>query len=492
MKDVILKAMLLFSPFVLVGWLLWRDADPDGVRTLSYTVGDSSPYVNSLLPGERVREVEEGDRGAYQTVVDEPVYFSVEAPGEEYTDVRVELHFDPQDQPIVELGGLADLRAYAFDFRPMSNAILEELDWTKETLSSDGVMTTLFARDEIKATIDDFLSHPPERSSIATYRATFPTSYRMADYEPLGHKQHLDVSLRGSHEIITYIDGEHVRFSIHYSDVNRTYGADEAIIRVWNEDGVLMLEDVHQDDGNVSEDQTSTNDGAYFFSNHWDEGVYRIELSGTSDIIWREIDTTLRYVTFKNRLYIGDDVGYLAEPRATSFVTNSSRLTVETFHAESPDEIMLEGEAYAIPETHVRQVIETPDVSLVDGSVSVGDIKMTGDGKFALSSDMFFDPDPVSLTPFIDLDDVAYIYATTAVPSTEDGWRTADATFSLASLEKENGAYKFALSLPGLDELGTTIDVHAIELTFTKPAVSWGEALYNEARAFWRALRDVL
>ncbi|KKW30029.1 MAG: hypothetical protein UY72_C0025G0005 [Candidatus Uhrbacteria bacterium GW2011_GWD2_52_7] len=485
MKTVFLKAVILIAPVVLLGWLFIRDADPDGVRTIRYTVGDSSPYVNSLLPGERVLDVEEGDRGAFQTVVDEPVYFSVEAPGEGYADVRVAVEFDPNDQPIVELGALTDLRAYAFDFRPMSNAILENLDWSSQSISNDGTLTTLFARDEVRASIDDFLNNPPERSAIATYRTTFPTAYRMADYEPLGYMRHLDVSLRGSHEIVTYADGEHVRFSIKYSDVNRTYGADEVVVRVWNEDGVLMLEDVHHDDGNVSEDQTSTSDAAYFFSYGWDEGVYRIELSGTSDIIWRTIDTTLRYVTFKNRLYIGDDVGYLAEPRATTFVTNSSRITVETFHAESPDEVILEGTAYAIPETHVRQVIEMPDAPLVDGSVSAGDIKMTGDGKFALASDMFFDPDPVALT-------AAYIYANTAVPAWQDGWRVADATFSLASLATENGAYKFALSLPGLEELGSTVDVHAVTLTFTKPATSWGAALYSQARAFWHALTNLL
>ena len=355
MKDAIIKSVLLVAPLLLVGWLLIRDADPDGVRTVRYTVGNASPYVNSLLPGERVLEVEEDDRGAFQTVVDEPVYFSVEAPGEGYIDVHVAVEFDPNDQPIVELGALTDLRAYAFDFRPMSNAILENLDWSSQSISNNGTLLTVFARDEIRASVDDFLNNPPERSAIATYRTTFPTAYRMADYKPLGHTRNLDVSLRGSHEIVTYLDDEDVRFEIKYSDVNRTYGADEVVIRVWNEEGTLMLEDVHQDDGNISEDQTSTSDGAYFFSYGWDEGVYRIELSGTSDIIWRKIDTTLRYVTFKNRLYIGDDVGYLAEPRATSFVTNSSRTTVETFHAESPDELILEGTAYVIPDERAFQ-----------------------------------------------------------------------------------------------------------------------------------------
>lgn len=492
MKNAFVKLVIIAAPIVIIGGLALRDADSDGSRVVRYVVGESSPYVNSMLPSDRVGEVRETENGAAQAVTSEPTYFSVEPPGEGYEQVRVELAFDPNEQPIVELGALADLRSYAFDFRPMSNAILETLDWPQLTLASDGVQTKLFSREPVKATIEDFLANPPERSAIATYRATFPTPYRKANYTPLGGMRHLTTSLRGSHTILTYVKNEDVNVTLSYADVNRTFGADDVSVSIWSEDGTLMTQESIADDNNTSEDQVPLTGTLTLRGSDWSEGVYRIELSGTSDIMWRTIDTSLRYVTFKNTLYLGDDVGYRDGDIPHDFVSNADRLTVETFHAESPDEITLNSLAFVIPETHVRQVIDAPKLNFITGHVDAGDIKMTADGKFALAADMFFDPDPVPLTPFTDYDNVSYIYATVAAPTTERGWRTADTTFDLAPLALENGAYKFAISAPGLDELGTTIDIHAIEFTFTKPPISLAQAIYNEARLFWHALKDLL
>ncbi|MCR4311890.1 MAG: hypothetical protein NUV56_01265, partial [Candidatus Uhrbacteria bacterium] len=361
MRNFVITLVIIFAPIALVGGLVLHHADADGVRTIRYVVDESSPYVKSLLPSERVEAVRDTAAGAAQSIIDEPVYFSVEAPGEGYEQVRVELAFDPHEQPIVELGALTDVQAYAFDFRPMANSILEHLEWPRLTLASDGVQTVLFSRDEVKATVEDFLLHPPERSEIATYRATFPTPYRMENYRPLGATRHITTSLRGSHEFLTYVKDENVQLSVTYSDVNRTYGPDEGTLRVWSEDGTLMAEQPIVDDRNVTEDQASSSATLRLTGRAWAEGVYRVEMSGTSDIIWRSIDTTLRYVTFKNRLYIGDDVGYLAEPRATAFVTNAHRVTLETFHAESPDEAVFGGKHFVIPETHTKVVVEVPD-----------------------------------------------------------------------------------------------------------------------------------
>lgn len=489
MKSLFAKIIIILVPALALGILAYHDVSPNGERAVRYEMGERSPFVFSPLPSERVSDVVESDAGAYVTMVDEPVYISVEPPGSDYESVRVELAFDPHDQPIVELGGLVDIQAYAFDFRPMANGILERLDWPRVAESQDGMQTVLFAREEVNAAIDDFLAFPPERSAIATYRASLTTPYRMEDYMPLGSTRHVDVSLRGSHEFLTYVKDEDVALSVAYSDVNRTYGADEGAVRIWRHDGTLMAEKVLTDDGNISEDQLSARSTIMLSGEDWDEGVYRVELSGTSDIIWRSIDTSLRYVTFKNRLYIADEVGYRSSERATSFVTNARRLTLETFHAESPDEVTIGEQTVAISQTHTKVTADVGDGELLSGVTPAGDIKMTTEGKFALSADMFFDPDPVGLTPFTDLDQVSYVYATMAVPSAEGGWRTADATFDLSSLVVENGAYKFAISTPGLKELGTSVDLHAVEFTFIKPPMSVGGFSEEFARRWWRALK---
>ena len=212
-------------------------------------------------------------------------------------------------------------------------------------------------------------------------------------------------------------------------------------------------------------------------------------MSGTSDIMWRAIDTTLRYVTFTNRLYIGDEVGYREGVRPTTFVTNARRMTLETFHAESPDAVTIGAHTIDIPFTHTKVTADVGGGELLVGATSVGDVKMTTEGKFAFAPEMFFNPDAVPLTPFTKLDDVSFVYATMAVPSTVAGWRTADATFGLASLARENGAYKFAISAPFMRELGATVDLHAITFTFTKPPMTATQFTVETARRFWHAIK---
>jgi hypothetical protein len=289
------------------------------------------------------------------------------------------------------------------------------------------------------------------------------------------------------------VKNETFALDVMYTDVNRTYGADEGAIRVWNEAGEVVAEETIVDDGNISEDQTFSDRTTLSLRvPHLAEGVYRVELSGTSDIFWRSFTTAQRYMTFKSKLYIGDDVGYLPAPRATSFVTNGERVVLETYHADSPQSVTLNGEVVAIPVRHEKVTHDISADGMVVGTTPAGDIKMVTEGKFALTASAFFEPDPVALTAFTNMDDVDYVYAAVAPVQTVNGWRKADTTFALSSLQQENGAYKFAISAPSLKELGTSVDVHAIELTFEKPAMTVQQTLHEIASRWYHALADKL
>jgi hypothetical protein len=489
------KVFILAVACAPIIWLSWIASAPSGERSVSWTPGEFSSFITSPLPGDRVSAVgsrEDGD--AFVTLTGEPTYIGVFPPSEAFTSAEVSIEFDPHDAYAFEIGGLTNVAAYAFDFRALSNAAIESLTWP-QLPGSEGSDVLVFARQSTKASVQDFLNHPPARTAIVTYRATLPGMYRDSSYVPLRGSQTFDVSLRGSHEYVTYLKDEAFRLSVTYQDINRTFGADEGYIRVLNEAGTVMASTAILDDENISEDQTYTTKTATVSGGDWPEGVYRVELSGTSDIVWRTFVTNQRYMAFKNRLFIADDVGYLAQDRQTHFVTNSKSLVFETLHVDSAHGVTLGSEVIEIPLPHTKVRATLDADGVVEGVTDAGDVKMTGEGKFALSRDAFFDPDARSLTAHTNLHDGTLAYLVANVPSVEmtsDGWRTASARFDLSALVKESGAYKFALSLPGLVADGETVDIHRIHVTFRKEPISVWTAVYQELRAWKRAVEHRL
>jgi hypothetical protein len=489
------KISIVALACVPFGWLSWISASPSGERTVEWIPGEFSSCITSPLPGERVSEVGRRENGdAYISLIGEPTYIGVFPPSDAFTSATVTVEFDPHDAYAFEIGGLTNIAAYAFDFHSLSNSAIESLKWSQLPASETSDLL-VFAKSSTKASVQDFLDHPPARTAIVTYRATLPGTYRESSYVPLGSMQTFDVSLRGSHEYVTYIKNETFRLSATYQDINRTYGADEGYIRVYNEAGAVVAGTDILDDDNTSENQVYATKTANLFVDRLPEGVYRVELSGTSDIVWREFTTSQRYMAFKNRLFIADDVGYLAADRRTSFVTNSKSLVFETLHADSAHEVTLGTDVIEIPLAHTKVRANIASDGVVLGVTDAGDVKMTGEGKFALSRDSFFDPDPRSLTAITNLEDETLAYLVADVPPVEvtgDDWRTASATFELSELVKEAGAYKFAFSLPGLVTDGELIDIRRISVTFHKEPVSILTAIWEELRAWKRAVDERL
>lgn len=493
MKSLIIKSLIILCAVAPFLWLSLLSASMSGERTVTWNPGVTSPFIMAPLPAERVSPVQQSDAGTFVTIQNEPVYFGLFPPSDDFTSVDVTLAFNPKDAFAVELGGMTNVASHAFDFRGMSNNTLDHLFWKQLPSRNDNAL--LFVKQDVKASLEDFLAHQPSRNTVVTYRATLPGTYRESDYTPLSHTQTFNVSLRGSHEYITYVKNETLNLAVQYQDINRTFGADEGYVRVYSEDGTRVVDEPIVDDGNTGEDQTYSMRTITINKSNLREGVYRVELSGTSDIVWRQFTTTQRYMSFKNTLYIADDVGYLDVDRKTDFVTNSKVLALETFHAESAHSVTLGSSMVSIPQSHVLTRSTVTDGGVVAGKTSAGDVKIVGEGKFAFSRESFFDPDPKPLTASTNLDDPAiqYVYASVSPTATDaNGWRTATTTFNLASLVKEGNAYRFALSLPGFHADLHTIDVHSLTATFHKAPISLWTAVKNELRRWKNAIGEKL
>ncbi len=487
MNKILLTVLIWLVPVSLFAALAWNYLTPLGQKTVKLEMGHESSYIQRLLPDERVSQVESLDGDNFVTLLDEPVYFSVTPPPTAFETMRVEVTFDPGETPTLELGALQDVAAQAFDFKPLSNTLLENLDWTRREL---GGGLALFTRESDQANAETFFEQPPDRSRVAVYKTEYPEPYRDPSYKSLGRRQTFNVSLRGPHEFLTYIKDEDFDLTVAYTDVNRTYGLDEGYIKVFNEAGDLMTQASFRDDDNVYDNQlTSSFKELRVDGENWPEGVYRISLSGTSDIIWRSFTTTQRYFVIKNRVFIGDDVGQLPQPRSTTVFTNAKRLTYETQHVEGLQTIQAGGQNQVVAAVGGKFTQSLLEPGVLAVTSPVGDVKITGEGKYAFSRDSWFDPDPISLTAFSDLEhgQVDYVLANLAPVTSEGDWRVATAEFDLTTLVQENGAYKFALSAPGIHAVLGDVKIHQVQVTFSRPRLTGSEA-WTEIKTFVRKL----
>lgn len=479
--ECALHAAIVAVPVIILLVLGLQRLAPSGVFSVSAGTLERSPYINRILPQERAPE---SDLGYYVSLIADPAYMAVHLPDDDFDSVEVSLTYQNHGQEIFELGALTDIYSQGYDLQPIENTLLNKSTWDAVRQGD----RLLLQRTPEYSTIDDFLADPPSRARIATYHDDLSTSYREKNYQALGGTQTFDVSLRGYHKLVTYVKNETFDFAFSYMDMNRTTGADEGFVRVWNEAGEVVYEHRFTDDNNTTENQVSSGPTTLNVEGQgWDEGVYTIELSGTSDIFWRRVVTSQRYATFINRVYIGDDVGYLSAERATNFYTDAKHCAFETFHADSPRFVKLGGEMVDLPTSHDKVEHDVFEVGVVAGQTPVGDLKMTCEGLFAFSPDSFFSPYPTRLTVNTDLDARAidFILATYAAPIVDaEGWSTAMATFNLDSIAKQDGAVTFILSAPGISGGDAAIDIADVALTFTREPLTMRTALAK----VWHAL----
>lgn len=469
--ELLLHGVIVAVPLVLAFVLALHRLAPSGVFAVEAGTLERSPYINRILPAERAP----ADGNAVR-LVEDPAYFTVDIPEGDYESVDVTLEFEDSDQPMLELGALTDVYANNYDLHAMVNRTIDESEWT---VLRDGDRL-LLDRNGTYASIASFMADPPDRTEIATYHDELDVPYRAADYRPLGGTQSIDVSLRGYHSFATYIRGETLDVTMAYMDMNRTEGADAGALRVWNEAREVVAETRIADDGITSDGQENSGVPAYVrvTATGLPEGVYTVELSGTSDIFWRRITTTQRYVTFVNQVYIADDVGYRA-PRATAFVTTAKHLTVETLHADSPQAVVVGSATIPLPQSHEKVQYDVTDPGLVSSSTPVGDVRITGAGLFAFSRDTFFNPYPVRLTAYTNLDaeGVQYVLATYASPEERgNGVYRATATFDLAQIRQADRTVKFTLSAPGIADTDG-IRIRTVRVAFRGQGMSFGEVL---------------
>lgn len=467
-----LQVLIVFVPVIIFGWLLWLDLVPTGQLEARFDLQHLSPFINRILPDARALPPTELESGQWaQQIIDEPVYFTVEPP-RHFDFLELELVWQNDGVPIVELGGLAGEEGSQYLLVSLQNLLIDDSDWNR--IDEGGVV--LLQREPVYESVGDFVSDPPDRSELATYHYQLTTPYIIPNYTPSSLERTIDVSLRGFHEFKTYIKNEELNLDLTYMDMNRDEGGDSVNILITNEAG----EQVHQvsvlDDGNKTDDAVPSGlEHVHVLAPNLSEGVYKVELRVGRDIFWRSITTTQQKIVFLNNVYLADEVGYQPANREVRFWTEAKHLEFMTHHADGAQEVRVADDLVRIPNPYEEY---SHDVGL-DGVVEVfspqGDLIVHSDGHIAFGADQYFNPDPVRLNWNTDLDrlGVNYIIAEYTSPELIDGWYHGTAEFDTSWLVKIEDAWKFTISVAGIKDLQEELWVSEINAVFYRDPLTW-------------------
>jgi hypothetical protein len=461
----LIQIMFIAIPIVLMGWLLNLWIVPSGEFFVTHEVGQSSSFVHELKPETRVSAVFDQDGEAVQAILEDPVFFFVHPHRDFFERLSFDIWFQNTKLPIIELGGLARTNPEIYDLHPIHNRLIDESSWNR--IDEDGLV--LLQRETVYESIADFFANPPSQNNVSVYRTSFDVPFRIPGYQPTSSSQTIDVSLRGHHEFKTYIKDETLVFSFDYMDMNRDEGEDVVRITVFNEDGDPVAEARAEDDGNTSDDAVVDSglkelDLAAFGLS---EGVYKVVMDATRDVFFRKIRTPQQKMVFLNTIFIGDQIGYREPAQGATLYTQAKRLRFQTRHAEGVQTVSSSERTLDIAEPYEWYTLALTQDGVESIDVPVGDVEIVTEGKFAFSSSLYFNPDPVALNAYTSIEQlgVDYVLARYISPRQEGDWLVATVPFIVAGLYENNQAWKFSFSTPLIVELGAQLLIHRIDTT---------------------------
>jgi hypothetical protein len=213
-------------------------------------------------------------------------------------------------------------------------------------------------------------------------------------------------------------------------------------------------------------------------------GAYRVELVSSDDVFIRSIRTPLQKLVAEGRLYLGDHVGYSDRTPPVTLIADGTRLSAATAHPEGLQMLSVDGRPLTVDAQHAAAHATLGGTRSPREVVSPKrDVVLVTDGVFALALAQYFDPLPFAVQWYTDeaaLADagVRYVLTTEEAPVRDGDASVATVSFDTSELAvTPDGAYRFVISAPGLDEAGRTLLLSSLRATLTRPPSSFMDAV---------------
>ncbi len=460
MPDIKIKIRIILwtALGLLLVWLVYMTVVPGGKITYKQDFTASSYFIRALTPDDRV---ERTDSHTVKLTGD-PVYFALYTP-RRFDKAKLTIEYkNDSTKPIIETGALVDKTVWRYSLKPLDNSLLDRLagDWNAVREGE----TLLLQRQPDYDSIGDFLANPPGRGRIAVYNYDLRLPYLLSGYASSSAMRDIGIALRGDYQFYTYVKDEPLRFDFTFHDLNLNRDPDPVEIILYYNGEPIDSRKV-EDAGAPENGQSGGNEKASFDLPGLPEGVYKIAVRAGSDIVTDRIDTAQSKLSLigKVPLYASGEENFV-------FYTDSRQIQAVTSRPESLQTLRVGSSTIDMAETYRQYTAQTDAKPGQPAPIELekDGITLTGDGVFTLRPEELLNPAirKVDATFDPDKEGIDYVIAGYYPPASADGWQTAAADIDLSSAYRENGAYSFIISIPGLradDEIDDFVEIKSIK-----------------------------
>lgn len=379
-----------------------------------------------------------------------------------------------------------------FGFNPSSQVKKNEVEPKKLSIDEEYNQKLAKLTEENKVTerpkptfsnISDFLSNLPAQEKIVRYNFSLTKYLQPSDYKKNYWTTEINKSLRGKHEIYTYIgQDEDLNFTFAIQDINRHAGEDIFKATVFNSQNEKVKEILLSDDGGIdASGKASPERTSQVLMEGIPRGLYRLVIDAPDDIFIKKIVTFQHFLAFKGNLYLTDNGEYKdilgdknLEP--TIVYTNSTSIKATTSHQGSL-QILQVGSA----NLEIDKLLIPKEITSLEGITPIvspkNDVYLEGDGLFAFSQDQLntiFDS-VANLDEVTNIDDYDYIIADYPQAKKEGDWLVAKTQVTTPELyfhKNQDLTANFIFDLPGLPENKRILKIKEVDITFEKESIT--------------------
>lgn len=444
-----------------------------GKLSLDYNVCDKPTLISLLTPSGRVLDAEKNQKtgDCYQRLTGEPVYFSAHVP-RSFNEAEVTLTYKNPEQNIIELG-LEKTIAENYELQPLENKFIDDSLWDK--LTSDNLI--LLQKNNDYKSVKEFTNNIPINAKIATYHYTPHYNYKIDNYQPSENGLEINNTIRGKHVFYTYLKDEDLDFTFLYQDLNWSFPQENFIVRVYKDDTELTT--VFEPSIDTLEHEKRVQ------LTGLGEGLYKIVLDISDDIIIKKITTKQHLLVAKDKLFLVDNEAYGLQTKPATVYSNSDEFLFKTDHDSGLQDVAIEDDSLAVNKLgdFILYRPEEYDVgSFKEISVPNNDLLIQGYGYFSFAKETFFDPDYSidAMRSEMDIEQYDYMIAENYMaPVVKAGWKTATAKFNLDGVIGDRKNLFFVISAPGLAEAKDDILIKDISITFKRDPITF-KYLWNK------------
>ncbi|MCF7820056.1 MAG: hypothetical protein K9M44_01110 [Candidatus Pacebacteria bacterium] len=441
-----LRTFLLFLWLVLMAFFVYQKVVPLGEAKYCGNLLDKDYFVANLTPSERINNVN-GRAG----ILGEPVYFSLQLPRHfQRAEFELKYRIDERSK-LFKIGMLADDKFWRYREEPLENQLIEEAIESWEGVEIEE--GKLFLQREKKfSNLKSYLDSNPSLFNLGIYNLSendlnLPEfSLEAEERATLATDWSLPAPLRGDHQLFVYSFGENISLDLSYFDLNQNKDEDSLDLNLYYRDKLLSSE-VLPDDGS-SQDNGEASEIKNFNWNlgYLPEGVYKLEIRASSDIVIANLKSSTNYLVFVNKVNI-----YKSDEPIT-LQNNGSFLRAETVYPAYLQTINFKDRQLEVNKTYNQYYLNNIESNNFLGDITLekGGIQLANNGVFAFRGAYFFDPRVKTLDQSTKLSEVSYVIADYIPVKKEGSWRIARARFDLSSVWSKDNKYNVVLSVPGI------------------------------------------